>query len=177
MNQSKPVGRARFIATWILATAGISAAAWATMPFNVLVNEILAMGTANGDIHEHVQVRDAAADDGDDEPWELKLKTQGASDFYIQDVEIAPGGYSGWHSHPGVFVGTVITGSVDFYNANCEKQTFTAGQVWTENTELHAIANHGAVNNHLQFAYLIKQGMPRRIDRSAPACAPSTGIP
>jgi quercetin dioxygenase-like cupin family protein len=177
MNQSKRVGRAPAIATCILAAAGISAAAWATMPFNVLVNEILAMGTANDDLHEHVHVREVGAGDGDEEDWELKLHTQGASDFYIQDVEIAPGGYSGWHSHPGVFIGTVIAGSVDFYNANCEKQTFTAGQVWTENTELHAIANHGAVNNHLQFAYLIKKGMPRRIDRSAPDCAPSTGIP
>ena len=177
MNQSKRVGRARPIAICILAAAGISAAAWATAPFNVLVNEILAMGTANGDLNEHVRVRDVTADDGDDEDWELELQTEGATDFYIQDVEIAPGGYSGWHSHPGVFIGTVITGSVDFYNANCEKKTFTAGQVWTENTELHAIANHGPVNNHLQFAYLIKKGMPRRIDRAAPACAPLTGIP
>ncbi len=177
MSPSKRVGQARSVAICILTAAGISAAAWATAPFQVLVNEILAMGTANGDLDEHVQVRDVAANDGDDEAWELELQTQGSSDFYIQDVEIAPGGYSGWHSHPGVFIGTVITGSVDFYNAKCEKKTLIAGQVWTENTELHAIANHGSVDNHLQFAYLIKKGMPRRIDRAAPACAPSTGIP
>ena len=177
MNESKRVVRARSVAICILAVGGISAAAWATAPFNVLVNEILAMGTTNGDLNENVQVRDVTADDPDDEGWELELHTHGASDFYIQDVEIAPGGYSGWHSHPGVFVGTVIAGSVDFYDANCVKQTFAAGQVWTEDTGLHAIANHGTVNNRLQFAYLVKKGMPRRIDRPAPDCAPSTGIP
>jgi len=176
MSQSKRIGPAGSIAICILAAAGISAAAWATAPFLVLVNEILAMGTAQNDLNENVHVRDVAAD-ADDEGWGLELHTHGASDFYIQDVEIAPGGYSGWHSHPGVFVGTVIAGSVDFYDANCVKKTFGAGQVWTEDTELHAIANHGSVNNHLQFAYLIKKGMPRRIDRAAPACAPSTGIP
>jgi quercetin dioxygenase-like cupin family protein len=163
------------IAVPILAALGISAAALATPPFNVLFNRILSKGTASVDLSEHVQVAgDAGADD---EGWQLDLETQGASDFYIQDLAIAPGGYTGWHTHPGIFIGTVITGSVDFYNARCERTTFTAGAVWTENTEVHAVANHGSIDAHMQFVYLVKKGAPRRIDQPAPACAPTTGVP
>jgi quercetin dioxygenase-like cupin family protein len=167
----------RKITASVLAVLGISAVALATPPFNILFNRILSLGTASSDLNEHVQIPSANNGDGENEDWQLDLETQGASDFYIQDLAIAPGGYTGWHTHPGIFIGTVITGSVDFYNAKCAKKTFTVGEVWTENAELHAVANHGSVDTHMQFVYLIKKGEPRRIDQPAPACASSTGIP
>jgi quercetin dioxygenase-like cupin family protein len=139
----------------------------ATPSSGILFNNILSMGVASNDLDEKLKI----------DEWKLSLKTKGASDFYIQDIAIAPGGYSGWHSHPGMFVGTVLTGSIDFYDENCNLTTFTAGQVWTENDKLHAIANHGNVDARAQFAYLVKHGEPRRIDQPAPACAPITGIP
>ena len=123
----------------ILAVIGISTVALATPPFKVLFNIILSKGTASATLSEHVQVASTPVagahegeeqgdyDDGND--WKLELETEGATDFYIQDLAIAPGGYSGWHTHPGIFIGTVISGTIDFYNANCVKRTFTAGQV------------------------------------------------
>jgi quercetin dioxygenase-like cupin family protein len=143
------------------------AVALATPSSGILFNNILSMGVATDDLDEKVKIDD----------WKLSLKTKGSSDFYIQDIAIAPGGYSGWHTHPGMFVGTVLTGSIDFYDENCNLRTFTAGQVWTENDRLHAIANHGNVDARAQFAYLVKHGEPRRIDQPAPDCAPITGIP
>ncbi len=139
----------------------------ATSSSGILFNNILSMGVASNDLDEKVKIDD----------WKLSLKTTGASDFYIQDIAIAPGGYSGWHSHPGMFVGTVLTGSIDFYDENCNLTTFTAGQVWTENDKLHAIANHRNDDAHAQFSCLVKHGEPRRIDQPAPDCAPITGIP
>lgn len=167
----------RKIAISFVVTLGISAMALATPPFNVLFNTILSKGTASRNLSEHVQVPSDSSEDGENEDWQLDLETQGASDFYIQDLAIAPGGYTGWHTHPGIFIGTVIAGSIDFYNASCGKTTFTAGEVWTENTEVHAVANHGSTDTHMQFVYLIRKGAPRRIDQPAPACASSTGIP
>jgi quercetin dioxygenase-like cupin family protein len=143
------------------------AVALATPPAGIIFNNILSMGVASDNLDEKLKIDD----------WKLSLKTKGASDFYIQDIAIAPGGYSGWHTHPGIFVGTVLTGSIDFYDENCNLRTFTAGQVWTENDQLHAIANHGTVAARAQFSYLVKHGEPRRIDQPAPACAPITGIP
>ena len=38
---------------------------------------------------------------------EIKLKTKGPVDFVTATVNIAPGGSSGWHSHPGVVLVSV----------------------------------------------------------------------
>jgi hypothetical protein len=85
----------------------------ATPPAGIIFNIILSKGVASDDLDEKVDI------DG----WKLKLETKGMSDFYIQDVAISPGGYSGWHTHPGIFVGTVLTGSIDFYDENCNLRT------------------------------------------------------
>ena len=143
------------------------AVALATPSAGIIFNNILSMGVATDELDEKVHIDD----------WKINLRTKGPSDFYIQDIAIAPGGYSGWHTHPGIFVGTVLTGSIDFYDENCNLRTFTAGQVWTEDDKLHAIANHGTVDARAQFVYLIKHDQPRRIDQPAPDCAPITGIP
>jgi quercetin dioxygenase-like cupin family protein len=143
------------------------AVALATPSTGIIFNTILSSGVASDELDEKVHMDD----------WKVTLKTKGETDYYIQDFAMAPGGYSGWHTHPGIYVGTVLTGSIDFYDENCNLRTFAAGQVWTENDKLHAIANHGTVDARAQFVYLIKHGQPRRIDQPAPDCAPITGIP
>jgi len=165
----------------ILAVLAISIAAFATPRFNVLVNQILAMGTASDDLKENLKVGNAASEDqerdAEVQDWQLQLRTHGATDFYSQKVVIAPGGYSGWHTHPGLLIGTVVSGAIDFYDANCQKRSFTTGQVFTESTQVHAIKNPGTVDTELSAFYLIKHSELRRIEADAPSCAPTTGIP
>jgi len=150
-------------------------AAWATPPLGFIVNQILASGVAADGISQHIQIN--ANPDGTISPWQLQLQVQGATDHYSQHLVLSPGGYSGWHSHPGLLIATVRSGQVDFYNAKCEKQVVTAGQVYTENDAVHAISNTGSVDADLYISYLIKHGAPRRRDEPAPACAIDTGIP
>jgi len=168
----------------LVAVLGIATVALATPPFNVILNQIVAMGTSSADLSELLRVSSPKREtetspnkDSEDEDWQLHLRTKGATDFYVQHLVVGPGGYSGWHTHPGLLSGTVVSGSIDFYDANCQKRSFVAGQVFTESTEVHAIINTGAVNADLSAAYLIKHNLPRRIEADAPACAPSTGIP
>ena len=33
--------------------------------------------------------------------WQARINTKGASDLYVLQNTIAPGGTFGWHSHPG----------------------------------------------------------------------------
>ena len=35
-------------------------------------------------------------------PGRLKIKTREASDVVVQQVTLQPGGFTGWHTHPGV---------------------------------------------------------------------------
>lgn len=161
----------------LLVVLGLSIVALATPPFGIVLNQIVAMGTALRNISENLQVGSTPNEDSESEDWRLQVRTQGATDFYVQHLVVGPGGYSGWHTHPGLLIGTVLSGSIDFYDANCQRRSFNTGQVFTENTEVHAIINTGSANADLSIAYLIKHNLPRRIEADAPACAPTTGIP
>jgi len=174
-RQFQPIwgGRARKIL--LLAVLGMAAGALATPPVGFLVNQIVAMGSAMDSISQEVQM--GCALDGRDERWQIQLQAEGATDVYVQQLALAPGGYSGWHTHPGILVGTVVSGSIDFYDANCQKHSYTPGQVFLENSQPHGIINTGTVNAELSIAYLVKHNAARRIEADAPACASTTGIP
>jgi quercetin dioxygenase-like cupin family protein len=49
-------------------------------------------------------------------------------DVVVQQAAFAPGGHSGWHSHPGATQIFVVSGTFSFYGTNCVRQNFTAGQ-------------------------------------------------
>lgn len=169
-------GRSKWwLLTLAVAALGLAAKTWATPAVGFIVNQILASGFAIDGISQHVQINKNP--DGTVTPWQLQLQVQGDTDYYSQHLVLAPGGYSGWHSHPGLLVGTVKSGQVDFYTADCQKHTIGPGQVYTENDEVHAISNTGPVDADLYISYLIKHGAPRRREESAPACAVGTGIP
>jgi quercetin dioxygenase-like cupin family protein len=159
----------------LLSTLGLTTAAFATPPPGFIVNQILAKGVAIKNVHQEIEI--TKNPDGSAEPWEAELHTHGATDFYVQHLVLAPRGYSGWHTHPGILAGTVVSGSIDFYDANCQKHTVNAGEVFFENGNVHGIANLGAVSADLSIAYFIKHNSPRRVEADAPACAFSTPIP
>lgn len=157
------------------AVLGLAGALLATPPVGFVVNQIVAMGSTPDSVGQQVQM--ARSPDAGDEPWQIQLQAQGATDFYVQQLVLAPGGYSGWHTHPGILAGTVLSGSIDFFDENCRKRSIAAGQVFFENNLVHAISNSGSVNAELTIAYLVKHDAARRIEAAAPACAPSTMIP
>src|SRR5690349_9241145 len=47
-----------------------------------------------------------------------QIETFGSSDVYIMDITIAPGGHTGWHSHPGVALLTVKSGEGTEYHGD-----------------------------------------------------------
>lgn len=158
-----------------LGILGIAVISLGTPPFGFFLNQILARGVVPGSIGQHIQINKNP--DGSVEPWQLQLQVQGDTDVYMQRLELLPGGYSGWHTHPGLLIGTVVAGQIDFYNSRCEKRTVTAGEVYTEDDNVHGIINTGSVNAVLFISYLIKHDAPRRLEAPAPDCAFSTGIP
>ena len=154
---------------------GIAAACLATPPLGFVLNQILAKGVAPDSISQHMQIN--RNPDGTIQPWQLQLQVQGDTDYYVQHLVLRPGGYSGWHTHPGLLVGTVVAGQIDFYNEQCQKRSIGAGQVFTEDNNVHGIINTGTIDANLYISYLIKHNLPRRLEADAPSCAFSTGIP
>ncbi len=49
-----------------------------------------------------------------------------------QTARFAPGAASGWHSHPGFLVSTVVSGQLTRYGTDCSSETFGPGQSFYE---------------------------------------------
>ncbi len=57
----------------------------------------------------------------------VKLQAKGPVDVRVQRVDIAAGGSSGWHHHPGVVIVAVQTGTVTYVDSNCDTTSYGAG--------------------------------------------------
>jgi quercetin dioxygenase-like cupin family protein len=140
----------------------------ATEPSGVVSNVLLAQGRTISSLKERIKVG---------AEWAVALEDNGQSEMYFQDLVIGPGGYTGWHSHPGLLLITMKEGSIDFYNKDCVKTTYVAGQSFSEGADPHAAVNTGSVNARLLVAYVVKSGELRRIERSQPKCGEALRIP
>ncbi len=105
--------------------------------------------------------------------WDLKTKVKGDSDLYVTKHTFAPGGQTGWHSHPGPSLITVIQGTLTIYHDDCTVETFTAGQSFTDLGcgDIHNARNEGGVDAIDVAVQLVPHGAPRRIDVANPGCA------
>lgn len=108
------------IAAGLLAASTVGQA---TEPAGIESNVVLGQGRTLRSLKEYIQIGNE---------WTLSLADEGQSEFYFQDLSMRPGGRTGWHSHPGLLLITVREGSVDWYDKNCEKRSFSAGQSFTE---------------------------------------------
>ena len=146
------------IAVAAAAAATVAGVAIATPPSGVLANEPLGRGTL--------------------EPqFKLKLRDSSeAGDTVVQRIVLAPGGHSGWHSHPGVELGIVKSGSVTVYDSNCAGSTYTAGKSFVAPGygSAHIARNEGATNTELVLINLdVPPGAPARNDEPDPgSCSP-----
>lgn len=141
----------------------------ATPGSGFLFNVVLNRAQAPGALHS-----EAAGEARDGSKWHLQLKTEGApSDFVVQDVALAPGGYSGWHSHPGPVLITVKAGTASWYDADCVLHTYTAGMAFIEDAGAnHFVRNESAIENlRLINTFIIPTGVGTRVEEAPPPCS------
>jgi uncharacterized cupin superfamily protein len=101
--------------------------------------------------------------------WLSLQKTKGLSDVYVQSNVWAPGGSSGWHTHPGHSLITVTAGTVTAYEGddpNCKPTVYTQGMGFVDpgGDHVHLLRNEGAVEARTITVQLIPAGAARRID-------------
>jgi quercetin dioxygenase-like cupin family protein len=89
-----------------------------------------------------------------------------------QQATFAPGGYSGWHVHPGYLTGTVVSGQIVRYATDCTSQTFSAGQTFYETSAApFTVKNEGSVNAVVLVTFVVPGGTPKtglRIEADQP---------
>ena len=98
---------------------------------------------------------------------EVKIKTKGVSDIYVVHNKIIPGGHTGWHSHPGPSIISVVSGEATEYRSDDPNATFyAAGTAFVDEggDHAHIIVNEGNVDLVLVAFQILPTGAPRRID-------------
>jgi hypothetical protein len=112
----------------------------------------------------------------------IKLQTKGPTDVRVQMIVFAPGGYSGWHHHPGILIASVASGAVTFFEqSTCSSTTYgpglPAGSVFVESD--NATGQVSSVGGATVYAtFIAPHANPpvfRIEDTPPPPCVPSTG--
>jgi quercetin dioxygenase-like cupin family protein len=145
----------------ICACGGIAIGiAWATTGQGISTT-IIAGPTALGEVH-----LDSRSDIND-----VKIKTKGISDVYVVKNTVVPGGHTGWHSHPGPSIVSVVSGTATEYRSDePDGVTYPAGTAFVDEggDHAHIIRNEGNTDLVLVAFQIVPFGATRRIDVPAP---------
>lgn len=102
----------------------------------------------------------------------IKLQTKDRVDVAMFTVTYAPSGYSGWHTHPGVVIVNVVSGSV-IRTVGCGSTTYGPGDTFVESDEQPAGQVSNASNTTaavLGVTQIYPTGAPRRAEADPPTC-------
>jgi quercetin dioxygenase-like cupin family protein len=105
------------------------------------------------------------------ETYHVALKTKGLSDAHFMHYTIAPGGHSGWHSHPGICLVAVKSGEATEYHDDdpLTPHVYPAGTGFGEEAgAAHLIRNEGTVDLEMIVLHMVPFGAPRRLDEADP---------
>jgi hypothetical protein len=107
----------------------------------------------------------------------VSIDTKGPSDVYVVSNVIAPGGQTGWHTHPGPSLITVKSGTITAYDGDdpdCTPTVYTAGTGFVDagDGHVHVLRNEGTVAAETIAVQLLPRGAARRIDVPDPGNCP-----
>jgi quercetin dioxygenase-like cupin family protein len=134
----------------------------------------LAQGRFGGiDVFNHLVTPTSPASKHRRKVWLSWQKTKGDSDLYVQNNVWAPGGSTGWHTHPGHSLIVVTAGTVTTYEGDdddCTPHEYTTGMGFVDpgGDHVHLIRNEGTVEARTVAVQLIPAGATRRIDAPDP---------
>ena len=106
----------------------------------------------------------------------VKTHPNELNDVQVQSVVGQPGGYSGWHSHPGYGIVAVRSGIVAIYDGDdptCSPKYVSAGEVFIEEPgHVHFVRNEGTVAYEAYATFVLPVGVPSRTDEPSPGNCP-----
>jgi quercetin dioxygenase-like cupin family protein len=116
------------------------------------------------------------------QPWYLHTNIRGDSDVYVTQHTFQPGQHTGWHTHPGPSLITVVAGELTVYEAdspNCTPIVYHTGESFTDIGcgDVHLVRNEGNVTAIDVAVQIVPAGAPRRIEADQPAACPVITCP
>ena len=166
-------GKLRSKSLWVFAAAvligfgALTRAVMATPPSGVLSGTII----ARGDFLVPVDMK-FKVDNGHEEVIHVPDTRQ----TVMQQIILAPGGRTGWHSHPGPALAVIKSGTLTLFSADsgsCASQAYPAGKAFLEHGQghVHLGVNMSATENvEVWVTYFdVAPGGSVRTDESEPA--------
>ena len=95
-----------------------AAAAFASAPSGISKSELLVPQAALDPVHLNSD--------------RVKFQTNGPTTVRVQTLTIEPGGFTGWHHHPGFVLVAVRAGAVTAVDSRCNATTHEAGTAFVE---------------------------------------------
>jgi quercetin dioxygenase-like cupin family protein len=111
--------------------------------------------------------------DGSDRLWMSLQETSGLSDVYVQSNVWAPGGSTGWHTHPGHSLIIVTAGTVTDYEGHdpeCKPHVYKTGMAFIDpgGEHVHILRDESAVESKTIAIQIIPAKAERRIEVADP---------
>jgi quercetin dioxygenase-like cupin family protein len=111
--------------------------------------------------------------DGSDRLWMSLQETPGLSDVYVQSNVWAPGGSTGWHTHPGHSLIIVTAGTVTDYEGHdpeCKPHVYKTGMAFVDpgGEHVHILRDESAVEAKTIAIQIIPAKAERRIEVADP---------
>ena len=148
----------------LLMLALVPIAVLASPGSGILFNVVVSQGVTTSGIR----------DTGNFGSWQSVLVTNGPTLLRTQNFAIAPGGYGGWHSHPGPVLVTVRRGTVTWYDSKCQPTPYPAGSAYLEPAgEVHNPRNEGSEDAEAFGTLIVPVGVATRIEATPPAACPN----
>jgi quercetin dioxygenase-like cupin family protein len=107
----------------------------------------------------------------------IRLLVNDPADYYAVTNTVMPGGYSGWHTHPGPSVVVVKSGVATVYDGDdptCTPEVYPAGTGFIDagDGHLHMVRNEGADTLVTQALQHRRAGGTRRNAAPSPGTCP-----
>jgi quercetin dioxygenase-like cupin family protein len=108
---------------------------------------------------------------------QVRISTKGLSDVHMTSNVVVPGGYSGWHTHPGPSIVVVKSGTATVYDGDdptCTPHVYEAGSAFVDigGGDVHMVRNENSVDLETVAFQVVPAGAARREDVPDPGvCA------
>ena len=83
----------------------------------------------------------------------------GPADVTVQMATYEPDHSSGWHAHTGMHAVMVLSGTVTFYDGDCQRRTYGPGDTYVGGQDVHLARNETAAPVELAVTYMFPAGV------------------
>jgi quercetin dioxygenase-like cupin family protein len=106
----------------------------------------------------------------------VQIETSAPTEVPTRIVKLAPGGTTGWHSHPGPELATVQSGTLIYHDGsdpNCKAMKLSPGQTLViPGGQVHLATNAGPGPLEIYVTAFVPVGSPPLNDEAKPAGCP-----